>query len=64
MIKFERKTLPMQTVTALVEAAEKIQDKFEQHPELKELYYDGYCRLLDTIVEFKPRDDTKNLSGG
>jgi hypothetical protein len=44
-----QKILPVETVSALVEAAEKIQDKFQADTKLQDLYYDGYNRLLDVI---------------
>ena len=49
--KVERKPLPPKTVDALVEAGEKVQDSFDAHPELKELYSEGHNRLLKIIAE-------------
>ncbi len=47
--KPERVVLPLKTVDALAEAVEKISDKFDASPELKDLYYDGFNQMLDTI---------------
>jgi hypothetical protein len=49
MAKIERATLPPETVQNLIDAAEKIEVKFEDHPELKELYSIRYSQLLDEI---------------
>jgi hypothetical protein len=49
MAKPEPKVLSSETVEALVEAAEKVQDKFDADPSLKDLYYDAFCSLLDEV---------------
>jgi hypothetical protein len=45
-----KKVLPEKTVEALVEAAEKVQDKFDADPSLKDLY-PGYSSLLNEIAK-------------
>ncbi len=49
--KIEPKVLPLDVVNAQVEAAEKVQDKFDVDPELKDLYYDSFSLLLDEIAK-------------
>jgi uncharacterized protein with ParB-like and HNH nuclease domain len=49
--KPEPKAMPSETVEALVEAAESVQDKFDADPELKDLYHDGFSSLLDEIAK-------------
>ena len=51
MSKPEPKVIPLDIVNAQVEAAEKVQDKFDADPELKGLYYDGFSLLLDEIAK-------------
>jgi hypothetical protein len=47
--KPEPKVTPLGIVNAQVEAAEKVQDKFDADPSLKDLYYDAFCSLLDEV---------------
>ena len=51
MVKLEPKVTPLDVVNAQVEAAEKVQDTFDAVPELKDLYYNEYCSLLDEIAK-------------
>lgn len=45
------KKLSPEMVANLLDAADLIQVKFDEYPELKELYYDQFSQLLDTAVK-------------
>ena len=62
--KPEPKVTPLDVVNAQVEAAEKVQDKFDVDPELKDLYYDGFSSLLDEIAKNVkvPEKESENKS--
>ena len=50
-LKTEPKKLPPERVEALLQAAERIQDKFDSDTELKSLYGDAFIQLLDTAIK-------------
>jgi hypothetical protein len=50
MPKVERAVLPPESVQALIEAAEQIQEKFKTDPELRDLYSVRYSQLLAEIA--------------
>jgi hypothetical protein len=50
-LKTEPKKLPPERVEALLQAAERIQDKFDSDPELKSLYGGAFIQLLDTAIK-------------
>ncbi len=49
--KANPKKLTPEKVAELLDAADLIQVKFDEYPELKELYYDQFSQLLDTAVK-------------
>jgi hypothetical protein len=52
-VKAEVKRLLVETVAALWDAGEKVQDRFDEYPELRKLYDDQFNVLLDTIERNK-----------
>lgn len=50
--KLEPKKLPPERVESLLQAAEKIQDRFDADPELKPLYGDVFIQLPDTALKY------------
>jgi hypothetical protein len=51
MSKPARALLPPESVQALIEAAEQIEEKFKTDPELEKLYHDRFSFLLDQIAK-------------
>jgi hypothetical protein len=49
--KVGSKKLSPEMVANLLDAADLIQAKFDECPELKDLYYDQFSQLLDTAVK-------------
>jgi hypothetical protein len=50
-LKVEKPKLSPERVANLLDAADLIQVRFDESPELKELYYDQFSQMLDMVIK-------------